>query len=46
MISGVRKVNGKAPQIRAGSPALALVLLALSAGVVYALVNAVKLMGK
>ena len=46
MISGVKKVTGKVTPVRAGSPALAVVLLAVSAGVVYALVNAVKLMGK
>lgn len=46
MISGVKKVRGKVTPVRAGSPALALALLAVSAGVVYALVNAAKLMGK
>ena len=46
MISGARKVRGNVAPVRTGSPALALVLLAVSAGVVYALVNAVKLVGK
>ncbi len=48
MISGVKKVHPKVPlpALRHGHPALAAVLLALSAGIVYAAVNAVKWTGK
>ena len=46
LISGVRKVTGKVPAMRAGSPVMAAVLLGISALAVYLLVNAIKLFGK
>ncbi len=46
MVTGVKKMTGKAPVLRPGSPVLAAVLLAASAVAVYVLVNAVKLFGK
>ena len=46
LISGVRKVTGTVPAMRAGSPVVAAVLLGVSALAVYLLVNAIKLFGK
>ena len=46
MLSGIRKVTGKVPEIRAGSGFLAAVLIAVCAGIVYGLVNAIQLTGK
>ena len=46
MISGIKMVTGKVPETRAGSTLLVAILLTACAGLVYALVNAIKLTGK
>ena len=46
MITGYRKVQGAVSEARHGSTVLAVILLAVAVGVVYLVVNSVKLFGK